>query len=140
MLDLSNIKVGDIVEVAYATGKITTEVVKVYKYHFMLANNSHLKFRKSTGMYTTAGTWDFYPRVIRIVSERTVKDLTDDEVREIRDRLNNMYLGYYISENNFQLNREFGFLNFCNLEKGECVEVSMMKTVLDYLNEKQIKI
>lgn len=66
-MDLSNIKVGDTVEVAYVNTNKKLKVTKVGKYHFQIEGDSHSKYRKSTGMRTIADKFDSYPRIVAII-------------------------------------------------------------------------
>ena len=66
---------------------------------------------------------------------RLMSSMTEDEVEEIRKRLNSSgNLGRVITKQKFQKFKDFVW--FCNMKKYECVRDSMMGDVIDYLNEK----
>lgn len=60
-----NIKIGDTVKIEYLRGKIENRIVtNVTKTFFRVAGDSY-KYRKKTGHYVGAGTWDWFPRAIQ---------------------------------------------------------------------------
>ena len=66
---------------------------------------------------------------------RPMTSMTEEEVEEIRKRLNSRgNVGRAITKNNFQKMNDLVW--FCNMRDYECVGNSMMGDVIDYLNEK----
>lgn len=65
---------------------------------------------------------------------RPMDTMTEEEVQEIRDRLNNLSIGRTITKENFE--KCCDFLWFTKMSPFECVSEKMMNVVIDYLDEK----
>ena len=64
---------------------------------------------------------------------RPMNTMTEEEVQEIRDRLNNLSIGRTITEKNFE--KCCDFLWFTKMSSFECVSEKMMEVVIGYLDE-----
>lgn len=64
---------------------------------------------------------------------RPMNSMTDEEVQEIRDRLNSISIGRTITKENFE--KCCDFLWFTKMSSFECVSEKMMDVVIDYLDE-----
>lgn len=65
---------------------------------------------------------------------RPMSSMTEEEVQEIRDRLNSIPIGRTITKKNFE--KCCDFLWFTKMSSFECVSEKMMDVVISYLNEK----
>lgn len=64
---------------------------------------------------------------------RPMSSITEEEVQEIRDRLNNTSIGRTITKENFE--KCCDFLWFTKMSPFECVSEKMMDVVIGYLDE-----
>ena len=64
---------------------------------------------------------------------RPMSSMTEEEVQEIRDRLNSISIGRTITKENFE--KCCDFLWFTKMSPFECVSEKMMDVVIDYLDE-----
>ena len=64
---------------------------------------------------------------------RPMNSVTEEDVQEIRDRLNNISIGRTITKENFE--KCCDFLWFTKMSPFECVSEKMMDVVIDYLDE-----
>lgn len=64
---------------------------------------------------------------------RPMNSMTEEEVQEIRDRLNKLSIGRTITNENFE--KCCDFLWFTKMSPFECVSEKMMDVVIDYLDE-----
>lgn len=62
-----------------------------------------------------------------------MNSMTEEEVQEIRDRLNKLSIGRTITKENFE--KCCDFLWFTKMSPFECVSEKMMDVVIDYLDE-----
>ena len=63
---------------------------------------------------------------------RPMQSITDNEVQEIRDKLNSIGVGRLITDYNFEKFNDI--LWFTNMKEYECVSTEMMDVVTDYLD------
>ena len=60
-----DIKIGDTVKIEYLRGKIENRIVTKVTKTFFCVTGDCFKYRKKTGQYVGAGTWDWFPRAIQ---------------------------------------------------------------------------